>query len=220
MRDTYHEGLDALSERLVEMTRLARHAIARATTALLDADLNAAQEVISGDDELNKLNDEIERSAFELMARQQPVAKDLRTIITSLHMAGDLERMGDHAVHIAKIARRRNPESAIPAELRSIVLEMGHQAELLVIKAGEVVNARDAETARELDADDDRMDKLRRKLLKRILDPNWKHGVEATMDVTLAGRFYERFGDHAVHVADNLVYMVTGEKVSDRELEA
>src|SRR5690625_3510395 len=219
MRETYHGELDALSERLVEMTRLARHAIARATTALLDADLNAAQEVISGDEILNRLDEEIEGSTFELMARQQPVAKDLRTIITSLHMAGDLERMGDHAVHIAKIARRRHPESAIPAELRSIVLEMGHQAELLVIKAGEVVNDLDAETALELDADDDRMDKLRRKLLKRILDPNWKHGVEATMDVTLAGRFYERFGDHAVHVADNLVYMVTGDRPNDRESE-
>ncbi|WP_017596133.1 phosphate signaling complex protein PhoU [Nocardiopsis potens] len=220
MRDTYHEELDALSDRLIEMTRLARHAIARATTALLDADLSAAQEVISGDEEINRLDEEIEVSAFDLMARQQPVATDLRAIITSLHMAGDLERMGDHAVHIAKIARRRHPDSAIPAELRSIVLEMGHQAELLVIKAGEVVANRDAETALELDADDDRMDKLRRKLLRRILDPNWEHGVEATMDVTLAGRFYERFGDHAVHVADNLVYMVTGEKPKDFEPEA
>ncbi|MFC3998475.1 phosphate signaling complex protein PhoU [Nocardiopsis sediminis] len=220
MRDTYHEGLDSLSDRLVEMTRLARHAIARATTALLDADLNAAQEVISGDEELNRLDEEIETTAFDLMARQQPVATDLRTIITSLHMAGDLERMGDHAVHIAKIARRRHPDSAIPAELRSTVLEMGHQAELLVVKAGDVVGNRDADTALELDADDDRMDKLRSKLLKRILDPGWSHGVEATMDVTLAGRFYERFGDHAVHVADNLVYMVTGEKPKDYEPEA
>ncbi|GAB3479856.1 phosphate signaling complex protein PhoU [Nocardiopsis coralliicola] len=220
MRDTYHEELDALSGRLVEMTRLARHAIARATTALLDADLSAAQEVISGDEEINRLDEEIEVSAFDLMARQQPVAADLRAIITSLHMAGDLERMGDHAVHIAKIARRRHPDSAIPAELRSIVLEMGHQAELLVIKAGEVVANRDADTALELDADDDRMDKLRRKLLRRILAPEWGHGVEATMDVTLAGRFYERFGDHAVHVADNLVYMVTGEKPKDYEPEA
>ncbi|GAB3439341.1 phosphate signaling complex protein PhoU [Streptomonospora sediminis] len=220
MRDTYHEELDALSERLVEMTRLARHAVARATTALLDADLNAAQEVISGDEELNRLDEEIEAAAFDLMARQQPVARDLRIIITSLHMAGDLERMGDHAVHIAKIARRRHPDSAIPAELRSTVLEMGHQAELLVIKAGEVVNARDAETALELDADDDRMDRLRRRLLTRILDPAWEHGVEATMDVTLAGRFYERFGDHAVHVADNLIYMVTGERSKDYEPEA
>lgn len=219
MRDTYHEELDALSDRLVEMTRLARHAIARATTALLDADLNAAQEVISGDQEVNRLNDEIETSAFDLMARQQPVAKDLRTIITSLHMSGDLERMGDHAVHIAKIARRRHPDSAIPRELRSIVLEMGHQAESLVVKAGEVVTSRDVDTALELDKDDDRMDLLRRKLFRRILDPSWKHGVEATMDVTLAGRFYERFGDHAVHVADNLVYMVTGKKPEEYDPE-
>jgi len=219
MRDTYHEELDSLGERLVEMTRLSRHAVARATTALLDADLNAAQEVISGDEELNRLDQEIEATTFDLMARQQPVARDLRIIITSLHMAGDLERMGDHAVHIAKIARRRHPDSAIPAELRSTVLEMGHQAELLVIKAGEVVGERDAETALELDADDDRMDRLRRRLLTRILDPNWQHGVEATMDVTLAGRFYERFGDHAVHVADNLVYMVTGDRPNDRESE-
>ncbi|GAB3206883.1 phosphate uptake regulator, PhoU [Marinactinospora thermotolerans DSM 45154] len=219
MRDTYHEDLDALSDRLIEMTRLARHAIARATTALLDADLAAAQEVISGDEELNRLDEEIEQSAFDLMARQQPVAKDLRTIITALHMAGDLERMGDHAVHIAKIARRRHPDSAIPTELRSIVLEMGHQAELLVIKAGEVVADRDAETALELDKDDDRMDRLRRKLLERILNEGWSHGVEATMDVTLAGRFYERFGDHAVHVADNLVYLVTGKKPKDYESE-
>src|SRR5690606_41039075 len=111
MRDTYHEELDALSDRLIEMTRLARHAIARDTTALLDADLDAAQEVISGDEKLNTLNDEIESSAMALMARQQPVAQDLRTIITALHMSGDLERMGDHAVHIAKIARRRYPDS-------------------------------------------------------------------------------------------------------------
>jgi len=215
MRDTYHEELDALSDRLIEMTRLARHAIARATTALLDADLDAAQEVISGDEKLNTLNDEIESSAMALMARQQPVAQDLRTIITALHMSGDLERMGDHAVHIAKIARRRYPDSAIPAELRSIVLEMGHQAEMLVIKAGEVVANRDVETARELDKDDDRMDRLRRKLLERILSSKWEYGVEATMDVTLAGRFYERFGDHAVHVADNLVYLVTGERPKD-----
>ncbi|PSK99644.1 PhoU-like phosphate uptake regulator [Murinocardiopsis flavida] len=220
MRDTYHEDLDALGGRLVEMTRLARHAIARATTALLDADLSAAQEVISGDEAINLLDDEIERSAFDLMARQQPVAQDLRVIITALHMGGDLERMGDHAVHLAKVARRRHPDSAIPPELRSTVLEMGHQAELLVIKAGEVISNRDADTALELDSDDDRMDKLRRKLLKRILDPSWSHGVEATMDVTLVGRFYERFGDHAVHVADNLVYMVTGEKPKDYEPEA
>ncbi|WP_028649971.1 phosphate signaling complex protein PhoU [Nocardiopsis sp. CNT312] len=220
MRDTYHEDLDSLGERLVEMTRLARHAVARATTALLDSDLTAAQEVISGDEEINRLDQEIEDAAFRLMARQQPVASDLRTVITSLYMRGDLERMGDHAVHLAKIARRRHPDSAIPKPLRSIVLEMGHQAELLVTKAGEVIADRDPDTALELEHDDDRMDRLRRKLLERILSPKWEYGVEATMDATLVGRFYERFGDHAVHVANNLVYMVTGEKREDYEPDA
>ncbi|CAL9516683.1 Phosphate-specific transport system accessory protein PhoU [Nocardiopsis dassonvillei] len=220
MRDTYHEDLDSLSERLIEMTRLARHAIARATTALLDSDLDAAQEVISGDERINRLDQEVEETAFSLMARQQPVASDLRTIITSLYMRGDLERMGDHAVHLAKIARRRHPDSAIPEPVRSIVLEMGHQAEMLVTKAGEVIRHRDPDTALELDEDDDRMDRLRRKLLQRILAPGWEYGVEATMDVTLVGRFYERFGDHAVHVADNLVYMVTGERREDYEPES
>lgn len=217
MRDTYHEELNALSERLVEMTRLARHAVARATTALLDADLSAAEEVISGDRAINQLHDEIDSNAFDLMARQQPVAKDLRTILTSLHMAGDLERMGDHAVHLAKIARRRHPDTAVPRELRTIVLEMGHQAERLVMKAGEVLVSHDVDIAMELDSDDDRMDHLRRKLLRRILEPTWQYGVEATMDVTLVGRFYERYGDHAVHVADNLVYMVTGKKPEEYE---
>ena len=219
MRDTYHEDLDSLSERLIEMTRLARHAIARATTALLDSDLDAAQEVISGDEKINRLDQEVEETAFSLMARQQPVASDLRMIITSLYMRGDLERMGDHAVHLAKVARRRHPDSAIPEPARSIVLEMGHQAEMLVTKAGEVIRHRDPDTALELDEDDDRMDRLRRKLLQRILAPGWEYGVEATMDVTLVGRFYERFGDHAVHVADNLVYMVTGERREDYEPE-
>ncbi|WP_017603169.1 phosphate signaling complex protein PhoU [Nocardiopsis alkaliphila] len=219
MRDTYHEDLDSLSERLVEMTRLARHAVARATTALLDSDLTAAQEVISGDEAINRLDADIEETALSLMARQQPVASDLRTIITSLYMRGDLERMGDHAVHLAKIARRRHPDSAIPKPIRSIVLEMGHEAEMLVTKAGEVILEKDPDTALELDKDDDKMDRLRRKLLQRILAPGWEYGVEATMDVTLVGRFYERFGDHAVHVADNLVYMVTGERREDYEQE-
>ena len=219
MRDTYHEDLDSLSERLVEMTRLARHAVARATTALLDSDLTAAQEVISGDEVINRLDAEIEETALSLMARQQPVASDLRTIITSLYMRGDLERMGDHAVHLAKIARRRHPDAAIPKPIRSIVLEMGHEAEMLVTKAGEVIMEKDPDTALELDKDDDKMDRLRRKLLQRILAPGWEYGVEAAMDVTLVGRFYERFGDHAVHVADNLVYMVTGERREDYERE-
>src|SRR5207237_9827735 len=104
--------------------RMGRVASARATTALLDADLRLAEEVISADEHVNKLNTEIEETVYDLMARQQPVAGDLRTLITTLRMSGDLERMGDLSVHIAKTARRRHPETAVPPELQSTVLEM------------------------------------------------------------------------------------------------
>ncbi|MGW0807580.1 phosphate signaling complex protein PhoU [Nonomuraea sp. NPDC002799] len=212
MRDAYHEELDSLTDRLVEMTRLVRSAISRATTALLDADLQLAESVISRDAEVNATFADIETSIFELMARQQPVAVDLRSVITALRMGTDLERMGDLAVHVAKVARLRHPESAIPPELRSTILEMGQIAEILVTKAGSCVISRDVESALELEQDDDAMDKLHRRLFKKILAKDWQHGVEPAIDITLIGRYYERYADHAVRVAQDVVYLVTGSR--------
>ncbi|RAY11367.1 phosphate transport system regulatory protein PhoU [Actinomadura craniellae] len=215
MRDAYHEELDGISDKLVEMTRLVRSAMARAVTALLDADLRLAEEVISGDEHVNKIDAEIEETVFDLMARQQPVAGDLRMLITSLRMSGDLERMGDLAVHLAKTARRRHPESAVPPELQALVLEMGQIAERMIAKAGSVVASRDVDMGLELDADDDAMDRLHRKLFDRMLSPKWKYGVEPAVDISLAGRYFERFADHAVHVAENVVYLVTGQRAEE-----
>lgn len=212
MRDAYHEELDALTDRLVEMTRLVRSAMSRATTALLDADLALAEGVISADKEINALHYEVEENALELMARQQPVAVDLRTLIMTLRMSADLERMGDHAVHLAKITRMRHPESAIPAELRATMLEMAQIAERLITKAGGVIASRDVPTAAEFETDDDAMDRLHRRLFQVLLSPNWKHGVEPAVDVTLAGRFFERYADHAVRVARDVIFLVTGER--------
>lgn len=212
LRDAYHEELDGLSDRLVEMTRLVRSAMARATTALLDADLRLAEEVISADEQVNKIDNEIEEVVFELMARQQPVAGDLRTVVTALRMSGDLERMGDLAVHLAKTARRRHPESAIPPELQATVLEMGQIAERMIAKAGSVIASQNVELGLELDADDDAMDRLHRKLFDQLLAPTWKYGVEPAVDISLAGRYFERYADHAVHVAENVVYLVTGRR--------
>ncbi|MGI5268861.1 phosphate signaling complex protein PhoU [Nonomuraea sp. CA-218870] len=210
MRDAYHEELDALTDRLVEMTRLVRSAISRATTALLDADLQLAEQVISRDEEVNALFAGVEGSIFDLMARQQPVAVDLRLVITALRMGGDLERMGDLAVHVAKVARLRHPDSAIPAEVRSTIVEMGQIAENLVTKAGGCITSRDVESALELEQDDDAMDRLHRRLFRTILGEDWRHGVEPAIDITLIGRYYERYADHAVSVARDVVYMVTG----------
>ncbi|MEV0383308.1 phosphate signaling complex protein PhoU [Nonomuraea sp. NPDC050643] len=210
MRDAYHEELDLLTDKLVEMTRLVRSAISRATTALLDSDLGLAESVISRDEEVNATFADIEASIFELMARQQPVAVDLRMVITALRMGTDLERMGDLAVHVAKVARLRHPDSAIPPELRSTILEMGQIAENLVTKAGSCVASRDVESALELEQDDDAMDRLHRRLFRNILAKDWQHGVEPAIDITLVGRYYERYADHAVRVAQDVVYLVTG----------
>lgn len=218
MRDAYHEDLDALTGRLVEMTRLVRSAISRATTALLDSDLQLAESVISQDEEVNRVFAEIELSIFDLMARQQPVAVDLRMIIAALRMGTDLERMGDLAEHVAKVARLRHPESAVPPELRSTIVEMGQIAERLIAKTGSCIASRDVETALELDSDDDAMDRLHRKLFKVLMADDWKYGVEPAIDVTLIGRYYERYADHAVRVAHDVVYLVTGSRTPDADV--
>jgi phosphate transport system protein len=220
VRDSYHEQLDAIGDGLVEMSRLAGSAVSRATTALLDADLELAEQVISGDDVINELYRTIEAQAFDLLARQQPVAGDLRVLVTSLRMVVDLERTGDYAVHLAKIARRRHPASAVPAELRSTVLEMGQTAQRIAVKAGSVIASRDLALAAELVRDDDVMDDLHRKLFTAMLSSSWSHGAEAAIDITLAGRYYERLADHAVAVARRVAYLVTGEHLDEDDIEA
>jgi len=212
MREQFHGELAGLSEQMVEMTRLAGSAISRATRALLDADLALAESVITADEEMDRLQAAIEGKSLELLARQQPVATDLRTIVTGLRMSADLERMGDLARHVAKLARLRYPSSPIPAQLRSTILEMGQVAERVVAKTGSVIAGRDLVMASELEQDDDQMDRLHRELFTVLLDPGWDGGVEAAVDVTLCGRFYERFADHAVSVARRVTFLVTGER--------
>lgn len=215
MRDAYHEELDSIGDSLVEMARLAGSAIGRATTALLDADLKLAESVIAADEKVDDLQRDLEQRAIALLARQQPVATDLRIVVTSLRMSADLERCGDLARHVAKVARLRYPESAVPADLRPTILEMGQLAQRLVAKAGQVITTKDVDAAMQLEQDDDDMDLLHRTLFQHLLDDRWAHGIETAVDVTLCGRYYERFADHAVSVANRVVYLVTGEHADE-----
>ena len=212
MRDAYHEELAALTDALVEMTRLVGSAISRASTSLLDADLTLAESVIHADDAVDALRDDIDRRAMDLLARQQPVASDLRTIVTTLKMSADLERMGDLARHVARAARRRFPDPAVPAPLRATIVEMGQVAERLVAKAGGVIASHDVAAAMEIEKDDDTMDRLHRELFTALLDVSEPYGIEAAIDVTLVSRYYERFADHAVAVARRVVFLVTGQQ--------
>ncbi len=214
MRDAFHEDLDRISDQLVEMTRLAGSAMSRATTALLDADVSIAEGVIASDQHLDGLRIQIDDRSIDLLARQQPVATDLRMVVTAMQMAADLERMGDLAKHIAKVARLRFPNSAVPPSIRPTIVEMDHVAKLIVAETGAIIASKNAHGAAELTQADDRMDELHRQVFTLLIDRSWEHGTEAAVDITLLARYYERFADHAVLVAHRVAYLVTGEWVS------
>jgi phosphate transport system protein len=211
MRQQFQQDLRSISDQLVEMTRLASSAMVRATTALLDADVHLAESVIESDKAIDEARETLDTLAVDLLARQAPVASDLRMVVTAMRVSADLERMGDLARHVAKVARLRYPDSAVPPECRATITEMGHVAEALVTKVGAIIADQDLEAARQLEADDDVMDALHRELYGRLLDGTWQHGTEAAVDLTLLGRYYERYGDHAVSVALRVIYLVTGE---------
>lgn len=212
MREHYREELEDINTCLVEMSNSVGSAMSKATTALLDADVALADLVIAGDEHIDAVRESIEERCFTLLARQQPVATDLRTVTTAMRIVGDLERMGDLAVHVAKLARMRFPESAVPAEVRPIFLEAGHVAESLVAQVGTVIAKLDVQGAARLEKDDDLMDQLHRQLFTELLSSTWTHGMESAIDITLLGRYYERFADHAVSVARRVVFLVTGER--------
>jgi len=211
MRLAYDEELIAVNEDLVQMTGLVGSAMNRATQALLDADLDIAEQVIASDARVDALTGAIEERCFDLVALQQPVARDLRIIIGALRIAASLERMGDLAEHVAKQARMRYPRPAIPAELRGTFAEMGGLAEAIVTKTGAVIASKDVSLAADIAAHDEEMDRLHRELFRIVLSPNWTHGIESAIDVTLLSRYYERYADHAVSVTRRVVTIVTGE---------
>lgn len=214
MRDAFHDDLDSIGVVLVDMSHRVSRAMELATTALLTADLQLAEQVISEDVQIDNIQHDLDAKALSLLARQQPVAGDLRTIVTSLRMSADIERMGDLAHHIAKIARMRYPSVAVPLELSFTIQEMGDVAKRIITKATSIIENRDTEGALQLEKDDDEMDKLHRKLFLALLDDSWSHGIETAIDITLLGRYYERYADHAVSVARRVYFLVTGEFAS------
>jgi phosphate transport system protein len=215
MRDAFHDDLDAIGSSLAQMSELVSRAMLRATKALLEADLALAEEVIAEDDLIDGLHHDLDARILNLMARQQPVAGDLRRLVTSIRMSADLERMGDLAHHVAKLARMRYPACAVPPELVLTIQEMGNVAERIITKTTGLINSNDTLTAMQFEKDDDEMDKLHRKLFEILLDDNWAHGIETAIDMTLLGRYYERCADHAVSVARRVYFLVTGTYASD-----
>ncbi|WP_114558504.1 phosphate signaling complex protein PhoU [Desertihabitans aurantiacus] len=211
MRETYREQLDSVTIDLVTMAQIVRSAVRDSTRALLQADDAIAERVISGDEELDRMSEEVEHRCFSLLSLQAPVAGELRIVVSALRMAAELARMGDLAVHVAKVARLRYPDIAVPASLRANFERMAAISEQMVETAGRTLQSRDVEMAEQLQHNDEEMDDLRRSQFRLMLGDSWTHGVEAAVDCALLGRYYERISDHAVSMGARVVYLVTGE---------
>jgi len=213
MREEFQADLNELSRLLVTMAEGVRAAMRRATSALLKADRDAAELVVARDVEINDLYRQVETKVCDVIARQAPVAGDLRAVVTALHISADLERMGDLAEHVAKTALRRHPSPAVPAELRPVFTQMAEVADRMAGKITQVLAEPSVEAAKELETEDDVMDDLERRLFQVLLGDDWPYGAETAIDGALLGRFYERYADHAVNSGQQVVYLITGEFV-------
>ena len=218
MRDLFQEELVAINNDISQMAELVGKAINKATESLLFSDREIAERVIESDVLLNDLAAALDERCTVLTAKQQPVATELRSILGSMRIASSMERMGDLAVHVAKSARLRYPARAVPDELVETFRTLGHLAEELTVQLSRLVTNPDLTLAQEIQKSDDKVDALHRELFRIVLSPDWSHGVEAAVDVTLLSRYYERFADHAVSVARRIIHVLTGEPYIDTVL--
>jgi phosphate transport system protein len=210
IRSVFQDELDSVSQSLVDLCEKVADTIQRATQSLLTSDLKLAEEIIASDIAIDDFQHDLDARIIDIVARQQPVASDLRALATALRMSADLERMGDLAHHIAKVTRIRHPQAAVPAEFNQLFESLGRAAEKIARKTAVVISTRDTDMALEIERDDDEIDDLHRQLITALVAPNWKHGVETAVDLTLLGRYYERYADHAVSVSRRVYFLVTG----------
>jgi len=218
MRTLFTAEMSELAGDLASMARRVSTAIDHATEALLSANVELAQQVIAADAELDDLEETVDERCVLLIAQQQPVGLDLRTIISSLRISASLERMGDLAKHIAEHARRAYPESAIPASHRATIEGMCAAARKAAAEVVDLIEARDLNVAAGIVSDDDELDALHLAAYKALIDGSFTGSTQEVLDVALLARFFERFGDHAVSVSRRIVYLVTGDHRGDRAM--
>jgi phosphate transport system protein len=211
MREVFHQSLEELQARLVDISELVTLAIEKATRSFAEGNVPLAEEVIDVEEKIDKLTRLLDEQAIELLARQQPVARDLRIVVAALRMSASLERMGDMAEHIAQLARLRFPERAIPKGLKGTFTRMGELDVEMARLLTELLRTQDLRLADQIRNDDDAVDELHLSVFDKVLGEGWKGEASATVDATLASRYHERFADHAVEVAKKVVYLATGE---------
>ena len=210
MRETFRAELNTLTDDLARAARLAGQLMTNASTALSQADLGLAELVISQEGDIKALCDDMDQRCIRLLVLQAPVATDLRMVVAAMHAVGDVQRMCNLAQHIAKIARMKHPAVPIPDEVRPVFARMGVLATSLARDAAAAIESKDPLSAYRLAQADDEVDALRRRIFRILFSEDWSHGVEPAVDAALIGRYYERFADHAVAIARQVSFLVTG----------
>lgn len=211
MRTDFRQQLESLQADLGAMCALAGDAVGRATRGLLEVDAETAREVGHDIERLRFLHNTVERRTLGILAKQAPVAGDLRTVVTAIHVAADADRMGGLAAHVAKVCLRRHPASAIPRELHGRFDEMGSTAVGLAERCRDILTTGDCSQAGRVRAEDRVMETMHRELFGEVMSPHWAHGAVVASDVVLLGRFYGRFADHADEIARRMVFQASGE---------
>lgn len=211
MRDIFEAELTQLGEDLVAMSGRVEQAISSAGIALLTADLQLAESVIADDLAIDAIERDLDDRCVRLLAQQQPVATDLRVVVSALRMSASLERMGDLARHVAQVTRARYPAVAVPGGLEATFTQMQDAAVRVARRVTTLLSTRDMALAESIQQDDDLLDELHASTFASMLSGPWDRSTQETVDVTLLGRYYERFGDHGVSVARRMVYLVTGD---------
>ncbi|MFW7413824.1 phosphate signaling complex protein PhoU [Demequina sp. SO4-18] len=216
MRTLFTAEMSELADDLTTMAKHVESAITRASEALLTQNVELAQQVIADDSKLDDLEETVDERCVLLIAQQQPVGLDLRSIVASLRISAALERMGDLAQHIAEAARRAYPGSAIPAGHEEIFTGMAEAAKKAATEVIELLETRDLNLAAQIVSDDDALDQLHAQAYKTMLADDYSGSAQETLDISLLARFFERFGDHAVSVSRRIVYLVTGDLTGER----
>ena len=211
MREVFQQELREVQDRLVEISDLVANSIENATQAFNESNVALAETVIADDDKIDALAAELDELAIQILARQQPVARDLRIVVSALRISASLERMGDMAEHIAQLARYRFPEKVVPKSLRPTFIEMGRIDVEMARKLTELLRSEDLEIAEDIRNEDDKIDALHLSVFDKVLGETWKGAAVDTVDATLASRYHERFADHAVSIAKKVQYLATGD---------
>jgi len=211
MREVFQQELREVQDRLVEISALVSDSIENAVAAFNDSNVSLAETVIQDDPKIDALAAELDELAIQILARQAPVARDLRIVVSALRISASLERMGDIAEHIAQLARYRFPDKVVPKSLRPTFKEMGSLDVEVARKLTELLRTEDTSLAEEIRDTDDRIDALHLSVFDKVLGETWKGGAAETVDATLASRYHERFGDHAVSIAKKVRYLATGD---------